>query len=230
MKNKKYLSVTLLLILILYLSLELFLPQVVENRIEKEILENTKDVKGLEVEVNSFPAWELLFSRADRVKLTARMVNIDGLYLSSISALYKDVIIAKGEIKGDNTDLKILISEKDLNQYVTEKYSGFENFQIKLVPEKVYLSGDLKFFKSRIKVQLNGEFSVHEAERISFVPENLSIEKLQIPRSIIREFTEQLGFYFDLTTLDLPLKIDKIKISDKELYLLGGTAVRKAGL
>lgn len=228
MRNKKYLIIIFLLVL--YLGMELFLPLMVENRIKKGIRNHTESVKELEVEVDSFPAWELLFSRADRVKLTAEMINIGGLPLRSISALYRDVLINKGQINGNNTDLNILIYESELNKYIVNKHSELKNFQIQLIPEQVYLSGDLKIFESKIKIRLSGKFAITKPDKISFVPENIKIEKLQIPGSVIKNFTNQLGFSFDLANLNLPLKVEKIKVSEKELHLLGGVSVRKAGL
>ncbi|MFW5998603.1 MAG: LmeA family phospholipid-binding protein [Halanaerobiaceae bacterium] len=116
-RNKNYIFYLFLFILILYLGMEILIPLYVEKQVERELTNHFDDYDNIEVEVNSFPPWELLFSMADRVKIKADLLNYEGIVLKDIAAYYQNIIIDDGEIRGKNTDLFIKVTEDDLNNH-----------------------------------------------------------------------------------------------------------------
>ncbi len=227
-RRKHFYYFFILILLILYLFLEIFLPGVVEKRVKSEIKNYSEDVSNLEVSVNAFPAWNLIFSRADRIDINADYINLDGLLLRDISAQYEDIIIENGEIKGNNTDLRINISEKNLNQYINNHYNDLGDFEINLNPGQVFMKGDISILNTSISLQLNGKFMLVSPNEIKFNPTNIKIENLTISEDLIREYIKDFGFSFNLSDLNFPINVEKIKVENDELKLLGGIFVRKA--
>ena len=225
----KYYFYIIIILLLVYLGLELFLPGIAEKKVRKGILNYTDEVKSLEIEANSFPAWELLFSRVDNINIKASYLKMKGLRLDNISASYQDIVLKEGIIKGKNKDLNILITEKSLNDYLAAQYPGLSNFDIILNPDQVFMEGYINFFNNKIMLQLNGKFTVKEANKITFIPKDVKIEDLKISKALIQKFVKDLGFSFNLSQLNFPITVEKIEITDKKLYLLGGIFVRKAG-
>ena len=222
--------VFILIILILYLVMEIFFPVLAEKEIRNNIVEQIDSVQLLEVNANSFPAWEMILTKIDRVEINASKLVIDGLLIESIATKYRDLYIKDNKIMGENIDLKFVISEQALNKYIIEKYPELSNFRVKFVSGHAYLSGQLNFFNKKVNIQLTGKFNVKEKNIIDFEPVNLKIEKLEIPGEVVKKFIEESGFTINLNKLNMPLNVEKIKIVSARMYLMGGLYAGKAGL
>ncbi len=220
----------LLLILLFYLLMEIFLPIIVERKLEKSIVENIDSVQSLAVDAHSFPAWEMILSKIDRVEIKASNLAVNGLLIDSISTKHSDVYLKKDKIMGENDDLQIVISEKAVNNYLAGKYPGLSNFRVNFIAEQAYLRGTINFFEQEIDIQLTGNFTSPEKNIIIFNPVNLKIAKLEIPGEVIKKYIEDTGFAINLNDLNIPLNIEDVKIDTSRICLQGGIYARKAGL
>jgi len=223
-------KIILFIILLLYLVTKIFLPVVAEREIKQNIVKNVDDVQVLEVDADSFPVWEILLSRIDRVEVKASNLVVDNLCINSFITKHRNLYIEDKKIKGENTDLKLVITEQALNEYISKKYPGLNKFNIKFMSQQAYLSGQVNFFNKKVNIQLAGKFNVQEKNIINFEPLNLKIEKLEIPGDLIKKFIEDTGFVIDLNNLNISLNVEKIKIDSSRIYLLGGIYTGKAGL
>ncbi len=223
-------KIILFIILLLYLVTKIFLPVVAEREIKQNIVKNVDDVQVLEVDADSFPVWEILLSRIDRVEVKASNLVVDNLCINSFITKHRNLYIEDKKIKGENTDLKLVITEQALNEYISKKYPGLNKFHIKFMSQQAYLSGQVNFFNKKVNIQLAGKFNVQEKNIINFEPLNLKIEKLEIPGDLIKKFIEDTGFVIDLNNLNISLNVEKIKIDSSRIYLLGGIYTGKAGL
>ena len=223
-------KIILFIILLLYLVTKIFLPVVAEREIKQNIVKNVDDVQVLEVDADSFPVWEILLSRIDRVEVKASNLVVDNLCINSFITKHRNLYIEDKKIKGENTDLKLVITEQALNEYISKKYPGLNKFHIKFISKQAYLSGQVNFFNKKVNIQLAGKFNVQEKNIINFEPLNLKIEKLEIPGDLIKKFIEDTGFVIDLNNLNISLNVERIKIDSSRIYLLGGIYTGKAGL
>lgn len=228
-RRRGYLWYLILLVLIIILGLELYLPRMAERRIGEIFRAGTDRIERLDIQVSSFPALEILLGRLDRVAVESRGLEFKGLYLDAFAVKYRNIKLKEGFFEGENIALDILITEEALNNYLRVNYPELDSFKIELIPDQVYLSGVLKFFEARLKLQLAGELVITEGNKISFIPQNFLFEDISISAGLIRDFMKDKGFSFDLDELDVPLNIDEIKIGRGELRIIGkGNNERKA--
>lgn len=222
MRRRKppYLILLVVLFLVI-LIIEIYLPLLAENRVRDIIVSQIEQADRLTVEVASFPALEVLAGRIDHLEVDAEGVVVDGLYLNKLLARYREVSYSKDDFQGINTILDIIITEKALNDYIHKRYPDLQNFRISLQPDLVILKGTLKIFEARIGLQLSGRMTIDEDQVVAFRPENLQVEEFNIPSSLLQNYLNDLGFIFDLKSLNIPLKVDEIVISQGEVRVYG---------
>ena len=198
-----FIFIFIILIISLYIASEIILPRIAEKRIREEILTRIDAVEELKIDARVFPAFKLLFSRIDKLEVEARGLQRNHLYLKDIKANYQEILITDNrQIMAQNTGLKVLITQKALNSYLDNNYPHLENFQIKLTPGQVFLQGYLNILENKFKINLAGEFTIRNKNKIYFLPES-SPNSSRYP----------LGFTINLSskiplgiTLDLLLK------------------------
>lgn len=211
----------ILLVLIILVSMEFYLPRLVEREIREIFQRETESIENLEIQVSSFPSLEILFKRVDRIIINARGLSFNGLYLEDFAVEYQDIRLHDDYFTGNNTALNILITEDALNNYIKTNYPELGDFKIELNPDQVFLSGIINFFEARLQIQLAGSFTVTENNEVFFIPENFRVEKINIPGEIIRDFLQDKAFSFDLNELNLPINITQIELSSGEIRVLG---------
>jgi uncharacterized protein YpmS len=211
----------ILLVLIILVSMEFYLPRLVEREIREIFQRETESIENLEIQVSSFPSLEILLKRVDRIIIEARGLSFNGLYLEDFAVEYQDIRLHDDYFTGNNTALNILITEDALNNYIKTNYPELGDFKIELNPDQVFLSGIINFFEARLQIQLAGSFTVTENNEVFFIPENFRVEKINIPGEIIRDFLQDKAFSFDLNALNLPINITQIELSSGEIRVLG---------
>ena len=215
----------LIVLLIIYLFMQLYLPGMAEDKIRQGLLDNIDQAEGLVVDARSFPAWEILFSqRVDHLNIRAESIVLDRLKLNSLRGEYRDVSYSDGEVSGKNTDLSVYVSEKALNNFVNQKYSNLNDFMVNIEPDMVYLSGYVDFLDAKFKVQLSGTLELTRVNKIVFEPGKFSVEEVDIPVSLLKSFVNNLGFTLNLDQYNIPLTVEKIRVSSDKLILEGGTS------
>ena len=202
--------------------MELFLPSLVENRVEKYLSGQLEEKENLQIEVISFPALKILFSRADRIYLEADVLNLEGLVLKDVSLHYSDVVLNDG-FTGVNDRVNIMLTEEAVNNYVSKNYNQPKNLSIKFNPGQMFVEGDFDVFGYVINFKTEGNLILEkEANRVVFVPGELQVKDYRFSEDIIRSILSGLNLSLDLNELGLPLKFDQILIRDEEVLLLGG--------
>ncbi len=227
-RRRSFLINFILLVLLLVLGGELLLPGLAEKRFRSAFLKETDSIENLEVKISSFPSLKILSNRFDYVKIDARGIRVEEIYLDHLSGEFENVELKEGIITGKNTDLEILISEDAINNYIQSSYPSLEGFQLELDPGRVYLKGYIKIFEARIAVQLAGSMVINGVNKLFFIPEELQVEEINISTSIFQELIEEKGFSFDLNSLGLPIEIEDIKVTGDEIRLAGGKSVGEA--
>jgi len=227
---KRNLFFLLAIFLLILLGMQILLPSMAERKIKRTMIENINEYQELKIKASAFPAWKILFSRLDFLKISGTEVKLNDINLKSIKASYRNISYSRGEILGENTDFKIVLTAADLNEYLEENYDGLNDYSIHLLPGQVFLQGSIILFDARINLELSGNFSIEKKSRVYFNPERFKIEEISIPSTFLKTLIAEMDFYFDLNQLSIPINLEEIKISEDSLVLLGGLSVRKAGL
>lgn len=226
--RKKW-SLLIIIILLLYLVLELALPLLAEKEIRQGFEQDFDRIENLEVDVNSFPVLEILLSRTDRLTITGSSLYYSGLEIRDLLLEYEDVSWREQKIRGDNVDLKLVVTEKGLNEYIAENYSELSDFELEFNPESVLLTGSINVFNNKIEVEIAGELVLEGNNQLVFEPENIQLDRISLPSSLLENVLEKVEFRLNLDRFDFPLEIEVVKIEEDRCQLLGGMSARKAG-
>ncbi len=221
----------LVIILFLYFFIQLFLPGYVSRQIRQAIEEDADSISNLEVHVSAFPAWKLLFLRADNAIIKADEIVVEGFTLHDIRAYYDDLYIENNRINGENTDLNIVIKEDNLNSYLSQQDTGIEQLKVILNPEQIFLEGYIMFFDSSFNLQLTGNINLEKNNVVKFIPENIKIEDFSFSRVIMENIIKDLdlGFTLELEQLNFPVNLEQIKIEAGQIRILSGVFAGEAG-
>ena len=182
----------------------------------------------LEVDIDSFPAIELLLGRVDNLKFSADNLIIDSLPISNFEGEFKDLRVKKVDGQwlvtgGENTYLNLKFSEEELNQYLAsrEELDIFDKFKMELLKNKVMMVGDIQFFNATVNIQLAGNFVVKDKDTIVFSSDELAVQNIIIPKSLIEQLKDKLQFEIDFADLPFPVKIEQVKLEEDSLEILG---------
>ncbi|MBM7624156.1 DUF2993 domain-containing protein [Sporohalobacter salinus] len=216
-------------IVILLLISQLVLPVYFSQQLEKSLSKKLESSQSLKVEVSSFPALLMLTGRFQRVDLKGKELVVDRLRVAELEAKFSNIKLKSTPDKekgsrfvGDNKRLKLTFTEEDLENYLADRLSSLQNIILNLGPKQTTLSGDFDLFGNRIKLKLGGKFKLETNQKLSFIPQDLMVAELRIPREIIKELMSEINLTLDLTKLPVPLQADKIKIKQDKLMILGG--------
>lgn len=220
-RKKRSLWLIIILIVILFLITEIFLPGLAEDRLKKILDKRADKIENLDIKVASFPALKILLGRIDHVSVNIEGLVVDELYINHMNINYHDLIFSKTGFSGINTRLEAMVTEKSLNDYIDSKYPDLENFNVTINPEQVLMEGAIKLFEARINLKLAGNFVINDKEEIYFVPADFQLENIKIPIDLLKRYLEGLNFSFDLKELEIPLSIDELRLGSGRMIITG---------
>jgi len=226
MRNFKVLVIIFLLLILAFM--QFYLPQSISQRLTDTLKEEVDKSDRLEVDIDSFPAVELLLGKVDKLEFSADNLVIDSLPINKFEGNFKDLKVKKIDgqwqvIEGENTYLKLKVSEEELNQYLAsrEELDIFDKFKMDLLKNKVMMTGDIQFFNANVKIQLAGNFIVADNDTIVFNSDELAVQNIIIPKSLIEQIKDKLQFEIDFADLPFPVKIQQVKLEEDSLEILG---------
>lgn len=208
------------LFLILILAIQLLLPVLAERKLNKIILAQVEEIGELDIELASFPSIEILLGKIDFVEISAERPVYQDLLISSLNVKYRDVLLKGNTFEGDNTYLKILITEDDLNNYLKNTSPDLANLEISLKPGQVLLTGKVPFLNTSLNIRVTGGFLVkNEENKVVFQPEEMKVERVNIPVNLVSKYIEDAYFTLDLNQLNFPLEIDRVKVEEAQIII-----------
>ena len=221
-------KIILILVIIILLSTQFFLPRYTANQLKASLQEEVDDYQKLKIEIASWPALELLFKAADQVQVSAQSITIDQLRITDLRAGFENLRLQKKEgewqaVQGKNTDLNMVITENDLNKYLRtqEELDIFKKIKLDITPQQVILNGVISIFNAEVTLQLTGDFRVVKDKKVIFSSDKLAVENFLISTSSIEQLKEKLQFELDLRELPLPLDVRKVELK-KDLLVIKG--------
>jgi len=222
MRKVRLLGVSIILLVIIIIISQLFLPPFAADKLRDVFEQETDSIDKLEINIASFPALKILIGRVDHVFIESDGLQLDHLYLDSFDVSYRDIVLQKGSFYGINTYLEAVISEKAIDEYISATYPELNDFQLKITPEQVLLEGSINFFEAIFNLKLSGNFVINDQEDIYFVPDDLQVENIKIPVNLLKSYVEKVDFSFNLDELGIPLDISELKLMSGYIIISGG--------
>ncbi|MFW6409441.1 MAG: DUF2993 domain-containing protein [Halanaerobiales bacterium] len=219
-----------LLFLLLILLLQLYLPGMAAENIKNLLFEEVDTGENVQVEVRSFPAWEILLQkRVDHLNITADSITFQKLKLENVNAKYENTHYNREKFNGENTDLTFHIKESTLNNYLSEKYPELEGMDINLAPDRVNMAGYINVFDNKFEIRVGGDLSFDKTNKLNFTPEEFRVEEISLPGYITKNILKDLKFVIDFDQLQIPLKAEEVKVGSDRIHISGGLSAGKVG-
>ena len=228
---RKSLIIFFLIILLVTAVLEIFLPTYYEGRIEKSVKDNVQEYDYLEVDVDTDPAILLLMGRVEYGYIKTTGIRLDEIRIESIEALYHNLrFINTTEglkaVEGQNTSFKAVLTEKDLNDFLRERYDQFQDLNINLSSSGVTLDLKEEIFGKLVKLTLTGNFQFADEETVRFTPQDLKVQDIEVPKLLLTRIIKAVEFELDLEQLPLPLNLKDIETEEDKLIIEGEETVQ----
>jgi len=235
---KKFFTLMAFLLLVLVIILEIILPRTVENILQEQITKSTL-AQEVNLDLNSSPNAKIALGEIDKVHAAAsqgRIGEIDFTNLSlegeKIQLDMQEIIFPDSELKSSERVNKILksvgklelhgvIGEEDLKNFVASKVDKLENAQIKITPQEVSATGQIKIMGRTADVDLAGIF-IADGGDIFFRATHLNVKNALLRHVNLDRFLGEMKIV-DSENLPLNLKFDEVELRDGEILL---TAVR----
>ncbi|WP_408955714.1 DUF2993 domain-containing protein [Natroniella sp. ANB-PHB2] len=228
---KKLIKPAIILLLLLLVASQFILPRIFSTRLETSLSQELDDYEELKVRINSFPAIKLLTGRVDQLEIKANNLVSEQLTLERLEASYSDLKLVKDASEqwqvrqGENTELEVELTDKDLNHYLATRseLDILDSFRIDLTSDQMVMVGNLRFFNTDLSLQLTGGFSIYDHQTLIFNSDKLAVDQIVISTSVIEQLKDELSFKISLADFPLPLELTEVNIEEGSLQLLGGT-------
>lgn len=231
---KRILLFSLMLILGLVVGAsEVLLPTYYSSQVETGLRKQLNGVESLDVNISSHPGFLLLLGRVQQGSISAKEVQLQGnkvkdLLIQQVEAEYEDLVFVNNPegakaISGTNTFFQATFREADLNRYLNQRYTGFDQLDLDLTKDLATLGLQVTLFNTKISVKVAGNFQLIDSQAIRFVPQDLELENVKVPSILLDRVTEEIKFDLPLGEYPLPLDLREVRVAEGELQVLGGS-------
>ncbi len=230
MKRLFLLGLVLVILAVLVLP-RLLLPPIIENSLA-ELLES--QLGGtITVNVETRYGWELVRGRFSTISIEGNDGNWNGLPIAFFRIIGQDVEIdlrllletKQFSYRGlQSFAAELRITEADLNQYFWHELDPNQFFRIDLLPNQAALNGTFELWQIDWNVSLLNELEIFDQTKISIKPVDFLIFDTRVPAVLLELISGNYTLVLDLSGLPIPIKLDRIELTDEELILYGSEA------
>jgi hypothetical protein len=207
-----------------------FLPRMVEQRLAIGIGKSMGPAERVSVQVMAFPALQLLAGRLQRLTVDVRQVELDGLKVEAFLVDAQNLVIDAQKLRrgegvqvraADSLRVSAVIAEEDLNAFFWSKLDPSRAFSIELEPDVARLRGSVSFLGHSIGLTVNGHFEVVQPTQVSFVVDEVKVEKMSLPRFLMESLAKRWSVQIDLAQSAVPLEISDVRVGRERLFIYG---------
>ncbi len=231
---KKFLVFMAVLLLILLALLEFILPTTLAKVLEEQVTGAT-GAQEVDLNLNSSPNFKILAGYVDEVHGTASLGRIGDVDFKELALdgekvqvdIFELLFPTEGISAREHTN-KILksisklemhgiITAEDLKNFIAKKVDRFDNAEVKISPEGIEATGQIKIMGRMAEVKMAGTF-IEDGGNIYFRGTNLNVKN-----SLLRHV--QLDKFFgdvkvlDSENLPLNLQYDSVELRDNEILI-----------
>ena len=231
---KKFLTLMAFLLIVLLVILEIVLPRTVENILQEQITKSTL-AQEVDIDLSSSPNAKIALGEIDKVHAAAsqgRIGEVDFTNLSlegeKIQLDMQEILFPSAELSDkertdkilksvDKLELHGVIGEEDLKAFIAKKVDKLENAEIKITPQEITASGQIKIMGRTADVDLAGIFLADNGD-IYFQATHLNIKNALLRHVNLDRFLGEVKV-LDNQSLPLNLKFDEVELRDGEILL-----------
>ena len=235
---KKFLTLMAFLLIVLLVILEIVLPRNVENILQEQITNSTA-AQEVDIDLSSSPNAKIALGEIDKVHAAAsqgRIGEIDFTNLSldgeNIQLDMREILFPSAELSDKERTDKILksvgklelhgvIGAEDLKSFIAKKVDKLENAEIKISPEEISATGQIKIMGRTADVDVAGIF-IADGGDVYFSVTRLNVKNALLRHVNLERFLGEVKI-LDSAKLPLNLKFDSVELREDEILL---TAVR----
>ena len=231
---KKFLTLMAFLLIVLLVILEIVLPRTVEKILQEQIIKSTA-AQEVDINLSSSPNAKIALGEIDKVHAAAsqgRIGEVDFTNLSlegeKIQLDMQEILFPSAELSDKERTDKILksvdkiemhgvINEENLKSFIAKKVDKLENAELKISPEEISATGQIKIMGRTADIDVAGIFIVDNGD-IYFRATHLNIKNALLRHVNLDRFLGELKIV-DSSNLPLNLKFDEVELRDGEILL-----------
>lgn len=231
---KKFLSLMAILLVILVVLLNFVLPTNLANILEEQIVHAT-GAQEVDVSLSSSPNIRIAIGEIDKIHGTAGLGRIGDIYFKNLTVdgenLRLDVLeilfptkkltekerISKIFKYADKIDMHGTITEEELKNFIALKVDKLENADVKIKPEGVTASGQVKIMGRTADIDLAGNFIVDNGD-VYFRMTNLNVRNTLVRHIQLDRFFGDIKI-LESTVLPLGFQFDSVEMREGEAVL-----------
>lgn len=220
---------------------QLYLPPLVEARLEGALAQALQVDSGVEARLTAMPAVRLLWGHVDQVHITAEGAHLDGLRVDKVLIQGNRVRIDAPELRrtgrlavldADRLDVSFQVSEDDLDRFVKEYARGMPaEFETELADGSLQLHGELAFFGRTFPLTVEGSLELVSSTRIDFVPSRIVVDTMQVPQFVLEGAmqVDELRVGLDVARFPVPLEVSSVVLQPGWLTVEARSPLARAG-
>ena len=239
---KKFLTLMAFLLIVLLVILEIVLPRTVENILQEQIIKSTA-AQEVDIDLSSSPNAKIALGEIDKVHAAAnsgRLGEIDFTNLSldgeKIKIDIREILFPSAELSDkertdkilksvDKLELHGVIGAEDLKSFIAKKVDKLENAEIKITPQEITATGQIKILGRTADVDVAGIFIVDSGD-IYFRATHLNVKNALLRHVNLDRFLGELKIV-DSKNLPLNLKFDEVELRDGEILLTAKNSAKE---
>lgn len=231
---KKFLIFMAVLLLILVGLLELILPKTLSAVLEEQVT-NLTGAQEVDLNLSSSPNFKIIAGDIDKVHGTASLgkindidfkeLSVDGekLQLDVFEILFPTENLSSQDrtnkiLKSiDKLELHGIITAEDLKNFIAKKVDRFDNAEVKISPEGISATGQIKIMGRMADVDLAGIF-IADGGDIYFRGTNLNLKNSLLRHVQLDRFLGDMKI-LDSENLPLNLQYDSVELREGEILI-----------
>lgn len=237
---KKFLTLILILVVALVAAGGFFLPRTVESIVEQQIV-NATSATAVDVSFSTTPSFRMAWGEIDKLHATAaagkigeiafKNLTLDGekvrLDVKEMLFPNKDLTAQDRQRKilkhADKLELRGVITEDELKNFIASKDKNFENTQVSIKPEGAFASARAKFLGRTVDLEVAGTFIVQNGD-VYFHLTHLNSNSI-LSRINADTFMADIKI-LDSSKLPLNLQFDSVELREGEAVITAVSTVQ----
>ena len=169
------------LLVILAVMVEGVLPTVISSTLERRIGDRLA-AQDAQVSINSSPSFVMLLGQVDTLHAVTHQAKVGQVYVKELTLEGKAVHIDIASLLDDEQEkltLQGIIDEENLREVLSRRVDKLENVQVKITPERVLVTAEVKVMGRMSQAELAGQV-VDDAGSLYFRMEHLSLKNSRL--------------------------------------------------
>ena len=184
---RKFFIAGSLLLIIFAVLVEGVLPEVVSSTLERRIGDRLAS-QDAQVSINSSPSIVMLLGQVDTLQAVTHQAKVGQVYVKELTLEGRDVHIDMASLlddekfkvsRAEKLTLQGIIDEENLREVLSRRVDKLENVQVKITPERVLVTAEVKVMGRMSQAELSGQV-VDDAGSLYFRMEHLSLKNSRL--------------------------------------------------